>query len=410
MELLYLITIKLYGIAITMAAPFNGKARSWVKGRRNWEQTIKNALQPGERRIMFHCSSLGEFEQGRPLLAALRKELPNHKIILTFFSPSGYTIRQNEPLADYVFYLPLDGPLNSKKFLTITAPEMVFFVKYDFWHYYIKYCKLNKIPVYFISSVFRQSQLYFKWYGVFFNNMLRRVTHFFVQNQSSLELLYNNSIPQVTVTGDTRFDRVFENSLKASALPEIEHLRGTGKMFVAGSTWPADEQHLAKLYSVHKNEFRFIIVPHEVHEQAINKTTSLFPGAIRYSKWDKKSDTRALIIDRIGMLSALYKYADIAYIGGGFGKGIHNILEAAVFGPPILFGPVYKKFREANDLIRWKGAFTYKSFKELDMLVSDLSNDEQRLAKIKEINMNYIAGNKGATDLIINYLKLNHSL
>ncbi|HEX5000875.1 MAG TPA: glycosyltransferase N-terminal domain-containing protein, partial [Bacteroidia bacterium] len=320
------------------------------------------------------------------------------------------TIRQNEPLADYVFYLPLDGPVSSKKFLTITAPEMVFFVKYDIWYYYIKYCKQFKIPVYFISSVFRQSQLYFKWYGYFFNAILRRVTHFFVQNQSSLELLYNNSIPQVTVTGDTRFDRVFENSLKAPSFPEIEQLRGTGKMFIAGSTWPADEQYLAKLYAAHKSDFRFVIVPHEVSEQSIKNTVSLFSGAVRYSQWDQKSDVPVLIIDRIGMLSALYKYADIAYIGGGFGKGIHNILEAVVFGPPVLFGPVYKKFREANDLIRWKSAFTFKSYKELNELVTDLSHNEDRLTKIKEINLNYIAGNRGATDLIINYLKLNHSL
>jgi 3-deoxy-D-manno-octulosonic-acid transferase len=240
--------------------------------------------------------------------------------------------------------------------------------------------------------------------------MLRRVTHFFVQNQSSLELLYKHSIPQVTVTGDTRFDRVYQNSMNARDLPEIASLKGNGKLFVAGSTWPADETLIAELASGFKSSYRFIIVPHETGESSIKSTLSKFPGAIRYSQWDKKSPCTVLVIDHVGMLSSLYRYADIAYIGGGFGKGIHNILEAAVFGVPVIFGPKYKKFREANELVHWKGAFSVKDYKQLELIVSGFTLDASQLDKIRDINTRYINNNKGATELIINYLKMNHSL
>jgi 3-deoxy-D-manno-octulosonic-acid transferase len=410
MVVLYYLAVKAYGILILSISLFNSKAGQWVNGRKNWKRKIADSLHPNERRILFHCPSLGEFEQGKPVLEALRKELPNHKIILTFFSPSGYEIRKNEPLADYVFYLPLDGPLNSKAFINLTAPEMVFFVKYDFWHFMIKACKDNKIPVFFVSSIFRPSQIFFHWYGSFFNTMLRRVTHFFVQNQSSLELLYRNSIPQVTVTGDTRFDRVYQNSLHAKDLPEISALKGSGKLFVAGSTWPADDTLLENLVHEYSHIYKFVIVPHETGTAAIRKTTAKFTDAVLYSQWDKKTPVKVLIIDHVGILSALYHYADVAYVGGGFGKGIHNILEAAVFGIPVIFGPNYKKFREANELIRWKGAFSIRNYKELSLLISGLSLDEAQIARIREVNLKYINNNKGATDLIINYLRMNHSL
>lgn len=409
MILLYLVSVKLYAFAIVIASLFNKKAAQWVSGRKNWKSKIASELKPGEKRILFHCASFGEFEQGKPVLEALKNHYPQHKIVLTFFSPSGFENKKNDPLADYVFYLPVDGPFNSKKFIELIQPDMAFFVKYDFWHYYIKTFKDKKIPVYFVSSIFRPTQIFFQWYGKFFDKMLRRVTHFFVQNQGSLELLYRNSIPQVTVTGDTRFDRVFEASQSRKPLPEIENFKGKHKLFVAGSTWSADEQLLAGLIPDLETDYKIIVVPHEIKEEKINKLKSLLGNeAIRYSEWDKKqTSARVLIIDNMGMLSAIYQYADLAYIGGGFGKGIHNILEAAVYGTPIIFGPKFKKFREADELVHWKGAFSINSERGLKDKVFELIHEPGRIDKIKEINTRYINNNKGATDLIINFLKMN---
>lgn len=409
MNLLYLVAVKLYAFAIVIASLFNKKAAQWVSGRKNWKSKIASALKPGEKRLLFHCASFGEFEQGKPVLEALKNHYPQHKIVLTFFSPSGYENKKNDPLADYVFYLPVDGPFNSKNFIELIQPEMAFFVKYDFWHYYIKTFKDKKIPVYFVSSIFRPTQIFFQWYGKFFDKMLRRVTHFFVQNQGSLELLYKNSIPQVTVTGDTRFDRVFEASQNRKPLVEIETFKGKHKLFVAGSTWGADEQLVAALIPDLESDYKIIVVPHEIKEVKISKLKSLLgTDAIRFSEWDKKqTSARILIIDNMGMLSAIYQYADLVYIGGGFGKGIHNILEAAVYGTPIIFGPKYKKFREADELVHWKGAFSINNERGLRDKVFELIHEPGRIDKIKEINTRYINNNKGATDLIINYLKMN---
>ncbi|MBL7916109.1 MAG: 3-deoxy-D-manno-octulosonic acid transferase [Bacteroidia bacterium] len=409
MTLLYLVAVKLYAFAIVIASLFNKKAAQWVSGRKNWKSKIASVLKPGEKRLLFHCASFGEFEQGKPVLEALKNHYPQHKIVLTFFSPSGYENKKNDPLADYVFYLPVDGPFNSKNFIELIQPEMAFFVKYDFWHYYIKTFKDKKIPVYFVSSIFRPTQIFFQWYGKFFDKMLRRVTHFFVQNQGSLELLYKNSIPQVTVTGDTRFDRVFEASQHPKPLPEIETFKGKHKLFVAGSTWGADEQLVAALIPDLESDYKIIVVPHEIKETKISKLKILLGNeAIRYTEWDKKqTSARILIIDNMGMLASIYQYADLVYIGGGFGKGIHNILEAAVYGTPIIFGPKYKKFREADELVHWKGAFSINNERGLRDKVFELIHEPGRIDKIKEINTRYINNNKGATNLIINYLKMN---
>ncbi len=409
MVVIYYLGVKLYGILILISSVFNRKAAQWVSGRRGWKEEIKKTLKQGEKRILFHCASLGEFEQGKPVLEALRAHYPDHKVVLTFFSPSGYELKKNDSLADYVFYLPLDGPFNSKNFIDLVEPEMAFFVKYEFWHFYVKAFKDRKIPIYFVSCIFRPSQIFFKKYGVFFEKILRRVTHFFVQNQTSLELLYNQGIPQVTVTGDTRFDRVYFNSKNTKDLPEISLFKGKNKLLVAGSTWKTDEKLIASLAAEIENEFKLIIVPHEVSENKIKSILQKFDStAIRYSEWDKKATSaKILVIDNVGMLSSIYKYADAAYIGGGFGKGIHNILEAAVFGIPVFFGPKYKKFREAMELVHWKGAFSVKNEKNLIDKFSEVTGDDKRMEKIKEINFRYIANNKGATDLIINYLKMN---
>ncbi len=409
MVVLYYIAVKCYGLAILTAAVFHSKARLWVTGRFHWRQHIKSSLKPGELRILFHCASLGEFEQGKPVLEALKLNYPNHKIVLTFFSPSGYEVRKNDPLADYVFYLPLDGPFNSVAFINLVNPAMVFFVKYDFWHFYIKEFKTRKIPIYFVSSIFRPTQIFFQPFMIFFDKILRRVTHFFVQNQASLELLYNKGIPQVSVTGDTRFDRVYQNSVQLKPVSEIELFKENKKLLVAGSTWANDEKILLRLFETISNECKMIVVPHEITEYRLQQMLKRFGNnAVRFSTWNKNDvSPQILIIDNVGMLSAIYKSADFAYIGGGFGNGIHNILEAAVFGIPVFFGPKYKKFREANELIHWKSAFTVRNETELINKFAEITQDEKRMLKIKEVNERYINNNKGSTELIISFLRIN---
>lgn len=410
MELLYFTGTRLYTAAITMASLFSGKARDWVNGRKNWKRNVTGQLKPNEKRILFHCASLGEFEQGKPVLEAIKVNFPDYKIVLTFYSPSGYNIRKNDPLADYVFYLPSDGPVNSRTFIKLIDPSLAFFVKYEFWHYYIKALKDQQVPLYLVSSIFRPSQIFFKPWGGFFHKMLKRVSHIFVQNQESLELLYNNSIAHVSVTGDTRFDRVYQNSLVARNLPEFEQFKGGKKLLVAGSTWPADEKMIHELFKYKQNEFKFIIAPHETGENNIRRIEKLFgSSSSRYSAWKQNpTDASVLIIDNVGMLSSIYRYGDAAYIGGGFGSGIHNILEAAVFGIPVFFGPKYKKFREAKELIHWKGAFSFKGEKEMLSVFDSVMNDSEKLKKIREINTRYILNNKGSTELIIDFLKINH--
>jgi 3-deoxy-D-manno-octulosonic-acid transferase len=410
MELLYFTGTRLYTMAIHLVSPFNRKAREWVTGRRNWKKKIATQLKPGEKRILFHCASLGEFEQGKPVLEAIRKNFPDLKIVLTFFSPSGFNVRKNEPLADYVFYLPSDGPNNSPAFINLIDPVLAFFVKYEFWHYYIKALKDRQVPLYLVSAIFRPSQLFFKPWGGFFHKMLKRVSHIFVQNQESLELLYNNSIAHVSVTGDTRFDRVYQNSLMARNLPEFDQFKGNKKLLVAGSTWPVDDKIIHELFLRYGGEFKFVIAPHETGEHNIRRVEKLFGNeAARYSRWKQNAEEKSvLIIDNVGMLSSIYRYGDAAFIGGGFGSGIHNILEAAVFGIPVFFGPKFKKFREAKELIHWKGAFSGRNEKEVMSAFESVMHDEARLNKIREVNTRYIQNNKGSTDLIIEYLKINH--
>lgn len=411
-ELFYLIGVKIYGFGIFIFSLFNKKAALWIRGRKNNFANIKKSIIPGEKRIWFHCPSLGEFEQGKPVLESIAKEYPDHKIVLTFFSPSGYEIRKKDPNADYVFYMPLDGPYNSQLFINLIKPEMAFFVKYDFWHFYIKILKQKKIPSYFISCNFRPSQIYFKWYGFFFEKILRRTSHLFVQNQASLELLYRNSIPSVTVSGDTRFDRVYENSLNNKKNQLVETFKNKNTLLVAGSTWPKDLEILYDEINNNRNHVKWIIVPHEINEEQINQLIlKLKIPSIRYSQIKDETElanSKVLIVDNIGMLSNLYAYADIAYIGGGFGKGIHNILEAAVFGTPILFGPKCNKFQEAKDLISKKGAFVIKSKKELSQVLEHMISSPEEISRIKNVNRGYINDNKGATAIIMNFLRMNH--
>ncbi len=413
MVIFYYLAVKGYGLIIFFAALFNSKARNWVSGRAGWHSTLAKTLKDVDRKkIHFHCPSLGEFEQGRPVLEALRKAYPDHYILLTFFSPSGYNIRKNEPLADHVCYLPLDGPFNAYRFMSLVKPEIAFFIKYDFWHFFIRTYKTHNIPVIFISSTFRPSQIYFKWYGKFFRKILKRVNHFFVQDQESLELLYKFAIPQVTVSGDTRFDRVHNNMKSAIELPVIADFKGNSKLLVAGSTWPEDEKHVHELFTDIDDSWKLIIAPHEVNQHRIKKIISLFRNnCILYSQGNTdQGNKKVMIIDNIGLLSSVYRYSDLAYIGGGFGKGIHNILEAAVFKVPVIFGPKYSKFKEAKELLKLGGAFTIRSDKDLKSVFDILNSDQEAYSKASESSRNFVENKRGATGIVLEYLSLNFNL
>ena len=415
MAYIYWVFVKFYGSAIRIASLFNIKAKDWIKGRRFYFQALRYRLNPGEKRIWFHCSSLGEFEQGKPVLDQLRQHYPNHKIVLTFFSPSGYNLKKDDPSADYVFYLPLDGPINSRRFIELVKPVFVIIVKYEFWHFYIKALYERKIPVFVISAIFRPSQIYFKKYGLFFYKIIQRITHLFVQDQASLELLYNHSLTNVTVSGDTRFDRVIKTRSKNSPIDGLDHFVNQNQVLIAGSTWATDEQLLLQLINSRKPGWKYIIAPHEINSYAINKLKSQIElPVILYSEFsdviDKTflAEKKVLIIDNVGLLSRLYVYGDIAYIGGGFGVGIHNILEAAVFGLPIFFGPNYQKFKEAVDLVKLQTAFSivdYASFLENFEL---LTNNKEKINDISKKNLQYVESKSGATEIISNYLKMNY--
>lgn len=411
MKVLYYLFIQLYGLLIRIASLFSEKAKQWVKGRSGWKQKLKDALKNNNSpRIWFHCASLGEFEQGRPVLEQLRKDFPNHFILLSFFSPSGYEAKKNEPMADYVCYMPLDGPQTSKAFISILNPSLVFFVKYEFWFFYGKELFRRKTSFYCLSAIFRPGQIYFKPWGKFFKKILTRYTHLFVQDQSSLELLYRNSIPSVTVSGDTRFDRVLEISSRNVSFPLIENFCKNNVCIVAGSTWSEDEKVLATLLQDHPS-VKLIIAPHEINESRIRSIENRFSGKTkRYSALEKDVDANCsvLIIDSIGKLSLIYRYGKYTYVGGGFGKGVHNILEAAVYGKPVFFGPNHLKFKEARDLKAMGGGIGIKNGKNLSSAFETMEKEESNYQVLSAKNRKYIEDRKGATAILMNYLSMNY--
>ena len=422
MHLIYNTVIRAYAAGIRIASLFSNKARHWSKGRRGWRTGMERAFLASQAAaspvIWFHCASLGEFEQGRPVIEAFRKKHPGWRVLLTFFSPSGYEIRKNYPLADHVFYLPVDTPSNARDFINIWNPSVAVFVKYEYWFNFFGELTRRRIPVYVISAIFRKEQHFFKFYGKWFIRKLRQGVVFFVQDQASLELLKGAGVENVVISGDTRFDRVFELSSEGGEDPVAAELAGEGRLLVAGSTWPADEELLAGLYRRFAGSIKMIIAPHEVHTSNIDRLESLMEGAVRstsvggsklvarYSELGGKlpENTSVLIIDRIGLLSGIYRYGDMAYIGGGFGKGIHNILEPASFGLPVFFGPRYGKFAEACDLIRLGGAASIDNGKELAEAVGKLLDDEGELKKRGKLCSDYVKRKKGATPTIMQYL------
>lgn len=398
---IYNIGIRIYSFLLHIAAIFNPKAKLFINGRKNIWQQIASKINPNDHPIWFHFASLGEFEQGRPVLEALKNQKPQQKIIVTFFSPSGYEIRKNYPLAD-VFYLPIDTRKNAELFIKLVNPQQAIFTKYEFWFHYFNELHKSQIPLYLISGIFRPNQTFFKWYGGFYRNMLKFISHFFVQNEESASLLKNIGIHQVSLSGDTRFDRVYENAHHPKSLPIIEQFCVDDKVFIAGSTWLPDEKLLVAL-TVKNPDWKFIIAPHEIGDAHIKEIEALFPEAIKFSVFSSQHKqisnlkSRILIIDNIGMLSSLYQYGKLAYIGGGFGTGIHNTLEAAAFGLPVIFGPKYDKFQEAKDLIAIEAAKSISSEYELILAFENFKTNGKSSAAAKK----YVEQKKGATEMIV---------
>lgn len=401
-----------YKTAIGLAANWNPKARNWVDGRKNWQLELKTKwnAEPGKPVIWMHCASLGEFEQGRPVLENLKSEFPNLKLLLTFFSPSGYEVRKNYLGADHVMYLPFDSAENATEFLNIIQPTLAIFVKYEFWHYYLAELKNRKIETILVSGIFRPSQSFFQWWGSFHRNMLHNFSHLFVQNAASKELLDKIGLSnKTTVAGDTRFDRVISAVEQWQPIEIVDAFCGTDAVMVAGSTWAEDEHILAE-WMKENNLYKLIIAPHEIKAENINRLKLLFPNSIKFSELSTHhslpiaigtSTHRVLIIDNIGYLSRLYKYASVCYVGGGFNKsGHHNILEAAVFGKPVITGPNFEKFKESVDLKKLGGSFAINNTTELKEVM--LQMDISTAGTIAE---NYVKEHVGATAAILNWIQ-----
>jgi 3-deoxy-D-manno-octulosonic-acid transferase len=399
MKVLYSIGIYIYGAFVFLASLFNNKAKLLFIGQRNAFQLLKEKVEPNTGYVWFHAASLGEFEQGRPVIEQLKREQPGIKILLTFFSPSGYEVRKNYAGADIVSYLPLDTPGNARCFVNLVKPVQAIFIKYEFWPNYLLALKAANVPVFSISAIFRSEQFFFKVYGKWYLNLLRTFTHIFVQDNVSLDLLENHQIKNVSVCGDTRFDRVYDLFTRAKELTIIEEfVKNSPEVIVAGSTWPMDEEILVRYLKNHPT-VKMIIVPHEVHSSHILEISKLLDGKIvRYSDAIPKKikDANCLVVDVIGVLSSIYRYANVAYIGGGFGVGIHNTLEAAVYGIPVVFGPNYRKFREARELIAVGGAFSISNYIALEAEFDRLLKDNQAGKMAGE----YVKQNTGATSLI----------
>ena len=401
--MLYNLAIIIYDFFVHLAAPFSRKPRKMMKGHWVVYELLRQQREPDAYYIWFHAASLGEFEQGRPLIEEIRKLYPNYKILLTFFSPSGYEVRKHYKGADIVCYLPFDKPRNVKKFLDIVNPCMAFFIKYEFWKNYLDELHARRIPVYSVSSIFRREQIFFQWYGGTYRKVLKNFDHLFVQNEASKRYLNKIGVTRSTVVGDTRFDRVLEIKEEAKNLPLVEAFSKNHFTLVAGSSWAPDEDLLINYFNTHPN-CKLIIAPHEIDENHLVEIVSKLKRThVRYTKATEENVEKAdcLIIDCFGLLSSIYRYGEVAYVGGGFGVGIHNILEAAVYGVPVLFGPKFHKFMEAKELIECKGAYTIKEYEELELLLNQFYEDKNLLNEIGKNSRQYVVSKSGATNKIL---------
>lgn len=408
--IIYSVGIYLYAGAITLASLFNKKARLLVKGHRQIFRTLQEQVDKSASYLWFHASSLGEFEQGRPLIERIHNKHPECRILLTFFSPSGYEVRKDYKGADIVCYIPFDTPLNVRKFLDAVTIEKAFFIKYEFWPNFLRGLNKRKIEIFSISSIFRDNQFFFKWYGKGYAKALTYFKHLFVQDRHSKDLLYSIGITNVSIVGDTRADRVIEVAAASKQFPIIEKFVNGNPTFIAGSSWPADEE-LFIPYFLPKRDWKLIIAPHEIHEEHLQQIESLLNGRdyIRLSQAtiDNIKGYDTLIIDCFGMLSSIYRYGHIAYIGGGFGVGIHNVLEAAVFDIPVLFGPNNKRFREAQDLKRLKGGFEIADAYSLRILIDKFISNPSALKKAGRAAGDYVRSSSGTSDRILGEIGLD---
>lgn len=445
---MYNIAIYIYLIGVAIGSLFNKKIKKMWRGEREAVDLLKEKVDPTAKYVWFHAASLGEFEQGRPLIEQLRATHPEYKILLTFFSPSGYEVRKNYEGADIVCYLPLDTIRNARRFLRAVHPVMAFFIKYEFWYNYLHILRHRGVPVYSVSSIFRPGQVFFKWYGRNYAKVLHCITHFFVQNEVSLQLLKGIGIDEATVVGDTRFDRVLQIKEQAKKLPIVEAFKGINgkgdackdnlsedackddlsedagkddlsedackkdlsengckgcKVFVAGSSWQPDEDIFIRFFNDHP-DWKLIIAPHVIGEDHLAYILDkLQMKAVRYTQATEQSaaEARCLIIDCFGLLSTIYRYGEIAYVGGGFGVGIHNVPEAAVWGVPVLFGPNNKRFQEAQDLLACKGSFEVTDYDSFNAIISRLISDDKFRHQCGEASANYVKSRSGATDIIM---------
>lgn len=405
--MIYNLVIYLYVSAVRLAALFNKKVSAMVKGEKDAFSVLQRRMDPKAKYIWFHAASLGEFEQGRPLIEEIRKRYPEYKILQTFFSPSGYEVRKDYKGADVVCYLPLDTPAHARRFVEMAHPCMAFFVKYEFWKNYLTELERRRIPVYSVSSIFRPGQLFFRWYGGTYRRILKCFTHLFVQNQESVELLKRIGITNTTIVGDTRFDRVLEICRQARELPMVELFKGENLTMVAGSSWAPDEDIFIPYFNEHP-DMKLIIAPHVISETHIEEIIhKLRRPVVRYSQIteDKARQADCMIIDCFGLLSSIYRYGEIAYIGGGFGVGIHNTLEAAVYGIPVIFGPNNQKFMEAQGLKQAQGGFEIHSPADFNPLMDKFRTDYGFLDKSGKKAGNYVRNNAGALEKIMNEVR-----
>jgi 3-deoxy-D-manno-octulosonic-acid transferase len=408
MHFFYNITVYIAQFLLKIVALFVPKIKLFVNGRKDVFSILKTKISSQDETIWFHAASLGEYEQGLPVMEQIKKQFPNHKIVLTFFSPSGFEVRKNNAVADVTVYLPLDTLANAKNFIKIINPKMVFFIKYEFWPNYLNQLNINKIPTYLVSGIFRENQIFFKWYGGFYRKCLNSFTHFFVQNDTSKQLLQNIDIQNITISGDTRFDRVFEILNRDNNLDFINQFTQNQLTFVAGSTWAKDEELLVSFINNYPKTIKYIIAPHNIKPLEINELKkSIQKKTILYSEINGKdiSSFEVLILDTIGILTKVYSKANLVYVGGGFGNpGVHNVLEPAVFGVPIIIGKNYNHFQEAKDLVQLSGILSIKNQEEFyenaKLLLENEIINNQKGTICKE----YVIKNKGATDKILKNL------
>ena len=399
-------------LGVAIASLFNEKVRKMWRGEREAFHILKEQVDPNAQYVWFHAASLGEFEQGRPIIERLRQEHPEYKILLTFYSPSGYEVRKNYQGADIICYMPIDTVTNARRFLRLIRPCMAFFIKYEFWYNFLHILKHRNVPTYSVSSIFRPNQVFFRWYGKNYGRVLRCFTKFFVQNEQSKELLNSIGITEVEITGDTRFDRVLQIKEAAKELPVVEAF-ASGRLFVAGSSWLPDEEIFIKYFNEHR-DWKLIIAPHVIGEDHLQQIEKLLEGrkVIRYTQADSQRDSlkdaEVLIIDCFGLLSSIYRYGQVAYVGGGFGVGIHNLPEAAVWDIPVFFGPNNERFQEAQELKQNGGGLEIHNYEEFAARMDELTADPTSILKRGEAAGGYVKGNAGATEIILRQLPITH--